>query len=319
MTRIGFHASHEQHPPSDLLEFVRIAEQVGFDEAMCSDHFAPWLTSQGHSGFAWSWIAAALALTRYPIGLVTAPGQRYHPVIAAQALATVEEMFPGRTWAALGSGEALNEHVTGDEWPPKPERDERLVRSADVMRRLLSGEKVNADGLVRVHEARLWTRPEIPPPMLGAAISPRTAALIAPWADGMITVGGDPNATRRTRESYRRAGGTGRTLLQVHVSLAPTREEALAAARDQWAQGTVPPRLMPDLQQPEDFGRHADTTDAKLDAAVIIGSDEAEVAGRIAAAAAGFDGVFLHYVGTDQRAFLQRCEDHLLPELRRLL
>lgn len=319
MTRIGFHASHEQHAPGRLLRDIAHAERIGFDEAMCSDHLAPWLKAQGQSGHAWSWLGAALALTRFPIGVVTAPGQRYHPVITAQALATLAEMFPDRAWAALGSGEALNEHVTGDEWPPKEQRDERLHAVADVMRRLLSGEQVDADGPVRVHEAKLWSLPETPPPLLAAGISTRTAAQVAAWADGLITVGADPEATAQTVTAYRDAGGRGDVLLQIHISLEDTDEQALAAAREQWAQATVPPQLMWELSDPEEFEAHADPTDEKLRAAVVVGSDAADVADRIAAAASGFDRVFLHQVGRDQRGFLDRCERELLPLLRERL
>ncbi|HCJ48379.1 MAG TPA: LLM class F420-dependent oxidoreductase, partial [Microbacterium sp.] len=140
MTVIGFHCSHEQLPPSALLSAVQHAESAGFEAAMCSDHLAPWSRRQGHSGYAWSWLAAALATTSLRFGVVSAPGQRYHPAIAAQKIATLGEMFPGRFWAALGSGEAMNEHVTGDPWPDKPTRERRLVESVDVMRRLLAGE-----------------------------------------------------------------------------------------------------------------------------------------------------------------------------------
>ena len=126
MVFVGYHASHEQVPPSRLLTSVVRAEDVGFDGAMCSDHLAPWGIAQGESGYAWSWLGAALASTSFSLGVVTAPGQRYHPVIIAQAIATLEEMFPGRFWAALGSGEAVNEHVTGDEWPTKTHRNARL-------------------------------------------------------------------------------------------------------------------------------------------------------------------------------------------------
>jgi len=319
MTSIGFHASHEQHSPRQLLRDVLRAQQAGFDEAMCSDHLAPWLTVQGESGFAWAWLGAALARTDFPVGVVTAPGQRYHPVILAQALATLEEMFPGRAWAALGSGEALNEHVTADRWPAKDDRDARLLASATVMGRLLAGEEVNADGPVRVHRARLWSLPSSPPPLLAAAISPHTATLVAPWAQGLITVGTDPSALTAARQAYRDAGGAGRMLLQLHISLEATEERALAAAREQWAQATAPPELMWDLEQPQDFEAHADPTDEKLRAAVIIGSDVEDVAARIAAAASGFDAVFLHQVGRDQQTFLDRCEGELLPVLRRML
>src|SRR4051794_37585174 len=200
MVFIGYHASHEQLPPSSLLDAVRRAEDAGFDGAMCSDHLAPWTPRQGESGFAWSWLGAALASTAFSLGVVNAPGQRYHPAVVAQAIATLEEMFPGRFWAALGSGENINEHVTGDPWPSKSDRNARLAESVDVIRRLLAGEAVSHDGHVVVHEARVWSLPAEPPPLFGAAVSPETAGWLAGWADGLATVAQAPQALRRVVE-----------------------------------------------------------------------------------------------------------------------
>ena len=159
MPRIGLHASHEQIPPSRLLAAVRHAEAAGFDAAMCSDHFSPWSERQGQSGFAWSWLGAALEATDLTLGCVNAPGQRYHPAIIAQAAATLAEMYPGRFWVALGTGEASNEHITGAPWPDKATRNARLRECVDVMRALFAGEVVDHDGLVTVDRARLWTLP----------------------------------------------------------------------------------------------------------------------------------------------------------------
>src|ERR671916_708024 len=133
MPVIGMHCSHEQIPPSRLLAHVREAEAAGFGAAMSSDHFSPWSERQGESGFAWSFLGAALQATRLPFGVVNAPGQRYHPAIIAQATATLAEMFPGRFWVALGTGQLLNEHITGAHWPPKVERNARLRECVDVI------------------------------------------------------------------------------------------------------------------------------------------------------------------------------------------
>src|ERR671910_878405 len=165
------HCSHEQIPPSRLLRFVQRAEEAGFDGGMSSDHFSPWSERQGESGYAWSFLAAAMATTRLPFGVVNAPGQRYHPAIIAQAAATLTEMFPGRLWVALGSGEASNEHITGGGWPSKSERNARLRECVDVMRALFAGEVVDHDGLVRVDRARLWTLPNEPPALLCAGVT----------------------------------------------------------------------------------------------------------------------------------------------------
>ncbi|WOQ69223.1 TIGR03885 family FMN-dependent LLM class oxidoreductase [Microbacterium limosum] len=318
MVFTGFHASHEQIPPSTLLRHVQDADAAGFDGAMCSDHLSPWTPRQGESGFALSWIAAALATTRFSIGMVNAPGQRYHPAVVAQAFSTLEEMFPGRFWAALGSGEAMNEHVTGDGWPDKDTRTRRLGECVDVMRRLFAGEEVDHDGLVRVHRGRIWSLPETPPPLLATAVSPGTAAWAASWADGIATVAQEPEALRSLLDAYGDAGGGGPRVLQVHVSLAPTDAEALALARDQWRNGLVSPPLAWDLPHPEDFeALTTDPDEAELRKAVLVSHDPDELADRIAALVQlGFDRVYLHHVGKDQRHFLDAAARVILPRLK---
>src|SRR3712207_584894 len=142
---------------------------------MCSDRFHPWTERQGESGFAWSWLGAAMQAPALPFGVVCAPGQRYHPAVVAQAAATLAEMFPGRFWLAVGSGQALNEHITGGAWPPKAERNARLEECVEVIRALWAGETVSRRGRwVRVEAARLYTRPETPPLLFGAAVSEAT-------------------------------------------------------------------------------------------------------------------------------------------------
>jgi coenzyme F420-dependent glucose-6-phosphate dehydrogenase len=175
MSRIGYHASHEQVSPRDLLELVKLAEQAGFACAMSSDHFYPWSERQGQSGYAWSWLGAALEGTRLPFGVISAPGWRYNPAVLAQVAATLCQMYPGRFWMALGSGEAINEHITGQPWPDKPERNARLKGSADIIRALLAGETVTHRGRVDVVEAKLYSRPEIPPLLIGSAVTETTA------------------------------------------------------------------------------------------------------------------------------------------------
>ncbi|GAA1540282.1 putative non-F420 flavinoid oxidoreductase [Microbacterium ginsengiterrae] len=319
MVSIGYHASHEQHPPSELLSAVRLAEGVGFDEVMCSDHLAPWTTAQGHSGFAWSWLGAAMALTSIPFGLVNAPGQRYHPVVIAQAIATLAEMFPQRFWVALGSGENLNEHVTGDPWPEKPVRQRRLRESVDGIRALLDGQRVDSEGLVRIHDARIWTLPEHPVPLIGAAVSADTAAWVAGWSDGLITVGCQEQETAEALRRYRGAGGRGQARLQIHLSLQPSRHDALAVAREQWSQTMAQDVTMWDVETPEGFEAAIVPSDDALEKGVLISDDPRELADRIAAVAQGYDHIYLHHVGLDQADFLERCGAELLPRLRSIL
>src|SRR3982750_2350016 len=157
MAQICYHASHEQFSPSHLLQLVQEAERAGFDGIHSSDHFHPWSVRQGQSGFAFSWVAAALQATTLPFSMICIPGQRYHPAIAAQAIATLTEMFPGRISFEMGSGEAINEIITGDPWPPKELRNERLEQSVQIIRSLLRGEEVTFNGHVKVNHARLYT------------------------------------------------------------------------------------------------------------------------------------------------------------------
>jgi probable non-F420 flavinoid oxidoreductase len=318
MAIFGYHASHEQFPPSGLLSCVQLAEQAGFQAAMCSDHFAPWTTAQGHSGFAWSWLGAALQATGLPFGCVTAPGQRYHPAIVAQAAATLAELFPGRFWMALGSGEALNEHVTGTGWPVKRDRDARLLECVAVIRALLAGETVSHRGLVTVDRARLWSRPASPPPLLGAAVSAETAGRVGGWADGLITVNQPADRLRRVVDAFRAGGGEGKPIsLQVHLAFAADEATALATAREQWASGALDGSLGWELELPEQFEaatRHVRPDD--LRDAVVVAADPGRLAESLAGyVELGFDAVYLHEVGRDQRRFIELAGDELLPLL----
>ena len=317
MPVIGFHASHEQIHPAALLEAVRHAEEVGFTAAMCSDHLTPWNPRQGESGFAWSWLGAAMATTRLPFGAVNAPGQRYHPVIIAQAIATLGAMFPGRFWVALGSGEAMNEHVTGDVWPRKEVRDARLRECVDVIRRLLAGEEVSHDGLVTVDRATVYTIADPQPALVCPAVSVATARNGADWADGLVTINQPHDKLRRMIDAYRDAGGQGRLVLQVHVSWDPDPARALALAHDQWRSNVFPPPLCWDLDSPEAFEQaSAHVTPDDMHAAVRISSDLGQHAAWIDEyAGLGFDEVYLHHVGKEQRPFLDAFGDRVLPQV----
>jgi G6PDH family F420-dependent oxidoreductase len=259
-----------------------------------------------------------LEATRFSLGVVTAPGQRYHPAIAAQKLATLAEMYPGRFWAAIGSGEAINEHVTGDPWPDKDERDARLAETVDVIRRLLAGEEVSTDGLVRVDRARIWSRPETPPPLLAAAVSTETAREVANWADGVITIDQPVDALREFMDAYRDADGRGEIAVQVHLSWAPTDAEAVAIAHDQWRQSLVPANLAWELDRPEDFDeRTAEVTPEQVAETLLCSSDTARHLEHLAGIAAlGVDRIYLHHVGTEQSGFIDTFGEHVLPELK---
>ena len=316
---IGFHCSHEQHAPSTLLRHAMLAAQAGFAHAMCSDHFAPWSLRQGHSGYTWSWLGAALHAAPLSWGTVCAPGQRYHPAIIAQAAATLAEMYPERLWLALGSGEALNESITGQPWPPKDDRKARLKECADIMRALWAGETVTVQGHVRVQDARLYVRPERSPLLIGAAVSPETARWVGEWADGMVTVAGARDTMREVVEAFRETGGGKPMFLQVPLSYARTDEEALAAAMDQWRQVVVSPDQLADLPSPAAFDREsAKARPEDIVTAVRVSSDvERHVAWLHEDAALGFDRLYLHNVARDhQDRFIGEWGEHVLPRFR---
>ncbi|HVD71540.1 MAG TPA: TIGR03885 family FMN-dependent LLM class oxidoreductase [Actinomycetota bacterium] len=320
MPTIGFHASHEQLSPGDALQAVIAAEAAGFDAAMCSDHLAPWSERQGESGHAWSWLGAALQATGSTMGVVTAPGQRYHPAVHAQAIATLAAMFPGRFWAALGSGEALNEHVTGDGWPAKPARDARLLECVDVIRALLRGDEVSCDGLVRVDRARIWSLPFVAPPLFGAAVSEETARVVGSWADGLITVNQEPAVLRRVIEAFREGGGDDKPVhVQVHLSWADDEAAALAIAHDQWRTNVFGSELMWDLDLPSQFDAAAQHVQPQeLCGPVLVSADPGQHADWIDGIA-GLDvqGIYLHHVGREQQRFIDVFGERVLPELTR--
>jgi coenzyme F420-dependent glucose-6-phosphate dehydrogenase len=320
MTRIGYHASHEQHRPSTLLTYVQLAERAGFESAMCSDHFHPWSEEQGQSGFAWSWLGSALQATTLTMGTVCAPGQRYHPAVIAQAAATLAEMFPDRFWVALGSGQNLNEHITGGRWPTKSERNERLLESVEVMRSLWRGETVTHRGHVVVEDAKLYSRPLTPPMIVAAAITPATAAWAASWADALITIAQPLQELEPVVEAWREGGGEGKPmLLQTQLSYAPTHDEALHAAHAQWRTNIFGSPVLADLRMPGDFTAAAEFVEpADLAEALIVSADLAEHVERLQELIEiGFDEILLHNVHRDQESFIRDFAEHVLPALNR--
>ncbi|WP_122262749.1 TIGR03885 family FMN-dependent LLM class oxidoreductase [Ornithinimicrobium cerasi] len=318
MMRLGFHASHEQISPRQLLLDVQHAERAGFDMAMCSDHLSPWTTSQGHSGYTWSWLGAALATTDLDLGCVSAPGQRYHPAVHAQKIATLGQMFPGRFWVALGSGEDMNEHVTGDRWPVKEVRTRRLEECVDVIRRLLEGEEVTHDGLVTLDRARVWERADPVPLLVGPAASVESAARVARWADGLVTLNQPHDTLRELLAAYRDAGGTGRAALQVHLSWAPTDEEAEAVAHDQWRAGVFGEPVNWDTPVPGAFDLMAEHVSAEAVREVVrVSADLGQHRAWIQEYAdLGFDDIYLHHVGQEQERFIDAFGEQVLPALR---
>jgi len=320
MLKIGYHASHEQFSPSELLSLIEAAESAGFDCAMSSDHFRPWSIAQGQSGFAWAWLGAAMQATMLPFGLITAPGYRYHPAIIAQGAATLAEMFPGRFWLALGSGQRLNEDVTGLPWPIKAERNARLAECASIISALLKGESISHSGRVTVVDARLYSLPKTPPLLLGAAVTEDTAALVAPWADGLLTVSAKPEMVRKVVDAFRRHEGEGKPLfMQVGLNWAATEQQALQGAFEQWRYNALGGEVNWELRSPSDFEtatRFVRTEDMR--GSVLISADpRRHVSWLQEYIELEFEELLLHQVGRNQREFIDVFGGKVLPELRK--
>jgi len=318
MSVIAYHASHEQHPPSALLRYAIAAEQAGFQAIHSSDHFHPWSERQGQSGFSFSWIGAAMQATTLPFSMVCAPGQRYHPAIVAQAVATLAEMFPRRFSIELGSGEALNENITGDVWPQKEERNARLLESVEVIRRLLHGETVTHNGLVRVKEAKLYSLPAAIPSIMAAALSEATAGWAGAWADGLITVATTTEQLQRIIDVFREGGGVGKPVcVQVAFSYARSEAEATDAAFDQWRTNLFAPEVLNELSRPAQFDSAAAYV-RREDVAgkMLITADPEKCIAMIRQyVQMGIDRIILHNVNRQQEIFIQDFGEKVLPHI----
>jgi len=319
MAKFGYHASHEQFKPSVLLEYAQAAEKAGFNAGLSSDHFHPWSDRQGESGYAWSWLGAALQATSLSFGVVCAPGQRYHPAIIAQAAATLAEMFPNRFWVALGSGQALNEQITGEGWPAKAERNERLRECVDVIRALWAGETVTHYGLVQVEEAKLYSRPEVSPRIVGAAITAATAEWVGGWADGLITISHPYDKLREVVEAFRRGGGEGKPMyLKVQLSYGQDEEKALQGAYDQWRTNIFKSLVLSDLRLPKQFDAAAEFVKPEdmYEYVRISAEPEQHIEWLQKDLELGFSELYLHNVNREQQGFIEVFGEKVLPALK---
>ena len=315
---IGYHASHEQFSPGYLLRLIQEAEAAGFNGAMCSDHFYPFSVRQGQSGYAWSWLGAALQATSLTFGTVSAPGQRYHPAVLAQAVSTLAEMFPGRFWIALGSGQYINEGITGECWPPRAERNERLRESAEVIRSLLAGETVTHYGAVSVESAYLYTRPDKSPLIIGAAISPATAEWVGQWADGLITISQPAEKLNQVVEAFRRGGGKDKPIyLKVQLSYDHTEERALKGAWEQWRAVIFPSPVLTELRLPEQLDAAAGfISPEEMRQHVLVSADpEKHKTWLRDYIDMGFENLYLHNVNLNQETFIRDFGKQVLPGL----
>lgn len=319
MAIMGYHCSHERFKPSELLRLIQLAEEAGFEAGMCSDHFHPWNAQQGESGHTWSWLGAAMQATHLSFGMVCAPGQRYHPAVIAQAAATLAEMFPGRLWCSFGSGQFLNEHITGEGWLPKPERQARLKECVDVIRALWAGEAITYRGYIVVEEAKLYTRPEQPPLILGAALSEETAEWVGGWADGIITAAKPRADQERFIEAFQRGGGTGKPMyLQALHAYDDDYNTALQGAWRAWRTNVFGSEVQADLKTPAHFEAVGNLIRPEdMTKVVRISIDlEDHIKWLEEDVSLGFDHIFVHNAAPNQEKFIHAFADKVLPVLK---
>jgi coenzyme F420-dependent glucose-6-phosphate dehydrogenase len=318
MVKIGYHASHEQFKPSELLKYVQMAEQAGFSLALSSDHFHPWSEEQGQSGFAWSWLGAAMQATpKLSYRVVCAPGQRYHPAIVAQAAATLAEMFPNRFWLTVGSGQALNEQITGGKWPCKSDRNTRLKECVDIIRTLWAGETVTHHGLVCVEEAKLYTCPQTLPLIIGAAVTAKTAEWLGSWADGLITISHPLEQLQKVVDACR-GGGEGKPMiLKVQLSYDRDEEKAKQKAHQQWRNNIFKNIVMTELRTPQQFDAAGEfVKPEELYEHIRISADcNQHIEWLHNYIELGFDELILHNVNREQQQFIEVFSEKVLPAL----
>lgn len=318
MALLGFHASHELYSPRDLLQHLQRAEQAGFQAAMCSDHFYPWTPGQGHSAYSFSWLGAALQATSLPLGTICCPFVRYHPAIVAQAAATLAQMYPSRFWLALGTGQALNEHIMGEPWPEKDELQNRLEESAKVMRALWAGETVNHHGHIVVEDAKLYTRSEEPPLLLGAATSPETADWVATWADGLLTVNMDAATMREIVDAFRSASPRPKPMfLQAMIGYDTNEERAWQDACRRWPISALDQSELQTIPTPEEFAnRTAHVSPSDLKGKLRVSADLRQHVDWIRGdLELGFERIFFYTISGTQEQFIDAYAEHVLPQL----
>ena len=318
MLRFGYALSCEEHPPAALVRNARAAEQAGFDFAMVSDHYHPWTDRQGNSAFVWAVIGAiAQATERMALGTgVTCPTIRTHPAIVAQAAATAAALMPGRFWLGVGTGEALNEHILGDAWPPARVRREMLEEAVELIRKLWSGTVTYHRGPhYTVEGARLYTLPQEPPPIYVAASGPQATRLAGRIGDGLVSLAPD----RGTVELFQASGGAGKPRFgQVEVCFAEDDAEARRTAHEWWPQTALAGELAQVLPMPAHFEQAVQTVrEEDVAEKVACGPDPDRHARALQEFIdAGYDHVYVHQVGPEQERFLEFYAQEVLPRLR---
>jgi len=327
---IGYAAMLERFPPNEIIALAQQAEAAGFTGVMAADHFQPWVPQQGQASFVWNVLSALGQVTTGDLGTgVTAPTFRWHPAMVAQASATLAAMYPGRHWLGLGSGEAINEHVVGQYWPEAPERINRMFEAVDIIKKLfaasLAGRDTRHEGqYYKLESTRLWTMPAKAPEILIGTAGPVTAKRAGRTVDGIVVDGAPIDKVapllQRFAEGGREIGRRPETqtrIIRLHLSWAPSRDEAVANALREWPNaGMRFPKS--DIRSPFELEQIARTVRPDDFEGRVLISDDPDVH-RVHIQRyldLGFDRVYLHDVSRDQARFVEAFGREVLPALR---
>jgi G6PDH family F420-dependent oxidoreductase len=316
MVELAYALSSEEHDARTLVATARRAEEAGFRSVWISDHYHPWIDRQGESPFVWSVIGGIAATTGLTVTTaVTCPMVRIHPAVLAQAAATSSNLLPGgRFRFGVGTGEALNEHILGDRWPPAPVRLDMLAEAIDVIRALWTGDEVTHRGdHYTVENARIYTTPDGDIPVYVSAFGPQAVDVAARYGDGWMTTSPDAELLSR----YRSQGGSGPALGAVKVCWAEDEREARKLAYELWPTSGIPGQLHQDLPTPAHFEQAASmVSEDAANKGTPCGPDPDGYAAAVAEYAdAGFDEVALTQIGPDQEGFFRFYEQELRDRL----
>lgn len=317
MVSIGYALACEEFGPKELVRQARMAEEAGFERLWISDHFHPWTSEQGNSPFVWSVIGALSEATSLPIITgVTCPTMRTHPAIIAQAAATVAVQTEGRFVLGVGTGEALNEHIFGDRWPPAKVRQDMLAEAIGIIRELHQGERVFHHGQhYTVEDAQLFTLPEQPVPIYVSAYGPMAARRAGKLGDGLCITKPDPSPINIFRDN----GGENKPVTAgMKVCWAGSEEDGVRTAHRLWASEQLPGQTNQNLSRVQDFEQLISlVTPDMVRKAVPCGPDAGKhIEGVRAFLDAGVDEVYVQQIGSNHEEFFEAWSSKVLPQLR---
>jgi G6PDH family F420-dependent oxidoreductase len=315
MAEIGMFLSSEEHGPRELVSQAQRAAAAGFRSVFISDHFHPWIDRQGESPFVWSVIGAVAATTELKVTTgVTCPLVRIHPGIVAQAAATSQLLLDGRFVLGVGTGEALNEHIFGDPWPPVATRLEMLEEAVSLMRDMWHGKTITHHGRhYTVENARLYSCPENPPPVVVSAFGPLARAVAARIGDGFVTTQPDKDVVA----DYKKQGGSGPTIAALKVCWDTDEARARKLAHELWPTEGLAGQLSQELPMPLHFEQAASIVTKEMVAEkVACGPDpERHVSAIRDYLDADFDEVYVNQIGPDQAGFLDFYEKEVAARI----